>query len=69
MPRVLAAFLLNLFREPLSRSSSDCFSCVSLAFVAANPSLKLQNAPLKMCDLWLWPLSVSEGEGGEMMAE
>lgn len=68
MPQVLAVFVLTLFREPLSRSSRHCFSCVSLAFVAASPSLKLQNPLLKMCDLWLWPLSVSE-EGGEMMPE
>lgn len=69
MPRVLAVFVLTLLREPLSCSSSDCFSCVSLVFVAASPCLKLQNAPPKMCDLWLWPLCVSEGEGGEMMPE
>lgn len=49
-PRVLAVFVLTLFRELLSCSSSDCFSCVSLAFAVASPSLKLQNALLKMCD-------------------
>lgn len=68
---VLAVFVLTLFREPLSHSSSDCFSYVSLAVVAASLSFKLQNILLKVftCDLRPWPLKVSGGGEGETMPE